>query len=719
MRAAVTAMVACAALTACAGAAQAGVTSPQPVSPTGFHVQEGAVATGGGRIAVVMLGYRSSRDFSLQARTGGVRGLGPLQRLDGSVEFPQVAVGADGTAVAAWTAQRRNSTPVLRVAVARPGHSFGQVQTLSTLSPMGALGGVGVTSTGRAVVAWRRGASTTPVQVAIAAPGRPFGTPQTLGENRQSGPSGTVPVVTVAPSGTVVVAWLDTPTPPQPPPAPPLTVRTARVLAATLAAGAARFDPSTELAALSASGPEAASGPGGAAVTWRQAATEVRLAPLTTGNVFAPAVLLPPYRHRWDGGADLGDHVALGLPAGGSNDALWRESRTRNFKLTFAAVKSSSRPSGGVFSPAKQLSTSGWLAGTPRAGALTDRTVAAWGETGPGRPRVRIAVRPVGRGWTVLRPLPAPEIDTNRLRAATSPQYAVVTWIQVVDKLDGGGRLYLTTYRPPAPAVSAARTYTQITAGDGHTCALTRAGKVVCRGYNAYGQTRVPAGVYTAITAGEGSTCALTRAGTARCWGKFRPFREKRVPAGSVQIDEGGGVACVLNRTGKAICLSDKKGARTRVPAGLYKQVLVGDGYACTLTRAGKINCWNLYSAPTSVVQGVPPGTFTQISGHFGTACALTPGGAAVCWGDSAREFGLTAVPPGSYSQVGAGYTHACALTRAGNVVCWGRRNAAAVKEVPSGTFAQIVSGKYHACALTRSGKVVCWGSGFDPRKAF
>ena len=173
----------------------------------------------------------------------------------------------------------------------------------------------------------------------------------------------------------------------------------------------------------------------------------MRLASLTPGNVFAPPVLLPPYPHRRDGDADLGDHLALGLPVGGANDALWRESRTRNFKLTFAAVKSSSRPPGGAFSSAKQLSTSGWLAGTPQAGALTDRTVAAWGETGPGRPRVRIAVRPVGRGWTALRPLPAPEIDTNRLRAATSPKYAVVTWIQNVDE-QGAGRLYLTTYRP-------------------------------------------------------------------------------------------------------------------------------------------------------------------------------------------------------------------------------------------------------------------------------
>ncbi|WP_187368933.1 hypothetical protein [Baekduia soli] len=443
VRASVTAIVACAALAVYAGTAQARVTSPQPVSPTGFHVVQNAVSTGGGRIAVVMLGYHSSRDFSLQARTGSARGLGPLQRLDTTGEFPQVAAGADGTVVAAWVAYRQGSTPVLRAAVARPGHNFGHMQELSHARSM-ALGGVTVTPRGRAVVVWRGGTSGTSVQAALASSGHAFGTAQTLGTSRQN-----VPAVSVAPNGTVLVTWLDTPAPPQPPPAPRPAGGPARVFAATLVEGAVRFGRPSELGTMGAGsfGPEAAGGPGGAAVTWRQAATDVRLVALTPQNVFAPPVLLPPYQHRRDGDADLGDHVALGLPAGGSNVALWREVRSNGFIPTFAAVKSSSRPSGGVFSPAKQLSASGWFAGTPQAGALTDRTVAAWGETGPGRPRVRIAVRPVGRGWTALRPLPAPGIDTNRLRAATSSRDAVITWIQDVNN-QGAGRLILTTYQP-------------------------------------------------------------------------------------------------------------------------------------------------------------------------------------------------------------------------------------------------------------------------------
>ena len=223
------------------------------------------------------------------------------------------------------------------------------------------------------------------------------------------------------------------------------------MFAATLIEGAARFGRPSELGTMGVGsfGPEAAGGPGGAAVTWRQArATEVRrLVSLTPQNVFAPPVLLPPYQHRRDGDADLGDHVALGLPAGGSNVALWREVRSNGFIPTFAAVKSSSRPSGGVFSPAKRLSASGWLAGTPQAGALTDRTVAAWGES---RPRSSARTdRGAPRRSRLDRAAPAAR-PRDRHQQAQGRDLAQVRrhHLDPGRRRQGAGRLYLTTYRP-------------------------------------------------------------------------------------------------------------------------------------------------------------------------------------------------------------------------------------------------------------------------------
>src|SRR5918998_4203426 len=167
--------------------ARASVSTPKPVSPRGLLVQQSAVAAGGDRTAVLMAGDRAPagrRDFSLHARLGNATSLGRLQRLaTGDVHGPQVAVGADGTAVAAWTAHPRSGMSLLRVAIARPGQDFKAVQTLSH-APSILLGGVDVTAQGRAVVAWRPGTSGTPVQVAVASPGRRFAAGQTLGDSR-------------------------------------------------------------------------------------------------------------------------------------------------------------------------------------------------------------------------------------------------------------------------------------------------------------------------------------------------------------------------------------------------------------------------------------------------------------------------------------------------------------------------------------------------------
>ena len=82
----------------------------------------------------------------------------------------------------------------------------------------------------------------------------------------------------------------------------------------------------------------------------------------------------------------------------------------------------------------------------------------------------------------------------------------------------------------PAPSAGAfdqdPYTYTALTAGTAHTCAIdsdgndaqTR-GAARCWGSNLEGQSTPPSGIFTAITAGGAHTCGLRSNGTVECWG--------------------------------------------------------------------------------------------------------------------------------------------------------------------------------------------------------
>ena len=69
-------------------------------------------------------------------------------------------------------------------------------------------------------------------------------------------------------------------------------------------------------------------------------------------------------------------------------------------------------------------------------------------------------------------------------------------------------------------------TYTFISAGHAHTCAINGdgnatqvSGTVGCWGSDLYGQSTPPTGIFDSISAGEFQTCGLRQDGTVMCWG--------------------------------------------------------------------------------------------------------------------------------------------------------------------------------------------------------
>jgi alpha-tubulin suppressor-like RCC1 family protein len=91
---------------------------------------------------------------------------------------------------------------------------------------------------------------------------------------------------------------------------------------------------------------------------------------------------------------------------------------------------------------------------------------------------------------------------------------------------------YGTAPTSPCP-VGGHHRFTQLTAGDWHTCGLTSTGTAYCWGDNFYGQLGNPAGewffydpvlvegslAFTVLVAGGEHTCGLRQRGDVYCWG--------------------------------------------------------------------------------------------------------------------------------------------------------------------------------------------------------
>lgn len=181
-----------------------------------------------------------------------------------------------------------------------------------------------------------------------------------------------------------------------------------------------------------------------------------------------------------------------------------------------------------------------------------------------------------------------------------------------------------------------------ITAGDFHTCALANTGTLFCWGDNDSGQLGdnstiegvTPAAVnglpanLQAISAGSGHTCALTSTGDVYCWGDNR--------AG--QLGDGTTVDRLMPVTVSGL------------PSGIVAIAAAGDYQTCALTNVGGVYCWGangvgeLGDGTTAIrretpvpVNGLSSGVVAIVEGDD-HACALMNTGVVKCWGSN--QFG-------------------------------------------------------------------------------
>jgi len=223
-----------------------------------------------------------------------------------------------------------------------------------------------------------------------------------------------------------------------------------------------------------------------------------------------------------------------------------------------------------------------------------------------------------------------------------------------------------------------------VSAGDVHTCAVADDGSPLCWGYDGYGElgiggssgerptpvaiTGIPGGVEE-ISAGSGHTCALTYAGGVKCWGINYTLGDGTTRRSSVPVDVTG-----LARGVRAIG--------------------TGASPTCALKDDGSAWCWGGVLGTGTTKRSLVPVQVSALGRHVdaiasggGRRCAVLDAGGVKCWGDnrygslgdgtlSARKAPVAVRGlPGRATGVAAGGWHTCALLEDGRVFCWGHGN--------------------------------------------
>ena len=314
-----------------------------------------------------------------------------------------------------------------------------------------------------------------------------------------------------------------------------------------------------------------------------------------------------------------------------------------------------------------------------------------------------------------------------------------------------------TTNRPYPMRVSNSLTFSTVTGGGAHSCAVSTgaAGEAYCWGLNLTGQigdsstvsrsapTVVAGGLsFAGVASGGTFTCAVTTTdSSAYCWGWARdgelgsrpsetcPTSQGAEPCSRMPISVGGGLrfmviragarhVCALSADSTAYCwgnnasgqLGNGTTADTALPVAVFgglkfKLLTLGFDHSCGLTAAGDAYCWGdntwgqLGEATTGQALEPTPVTggiiFLSLSAGAEHTCGIGTGNTAQCWGENGS------------GQLGASATETC-TSASGRTVALCSHHPLPIST--NQIFASIFAGGHHTCAITTGGKAYCWG---------
>ena len=307
----------------------------------------------------------------------------------------------------------------------------------------------------------------------------------------------------------------------------------------------------------------------------------------------------------------------------------------------------------------------------------------------------------------------------------------------------------------------------QVSAGSYHTCALKTDETVFCWGEGTDGKLgnndteHAPTPVQVLmvgtpgilkdvkqISAGDAHSCAVTKGGSVFCWGKGVHGQ-----LGNNDTTQNFHTPVQVRGLGGTEFLSG------------IKQVSTGNEHTCALKKNGRVFCWgdgwygrlgnhDVQNSPTPVqVAGVGGTNFlsrvTQISVGTHHTCAVNEDGRTFCWGKGSEDQ-LGDNKTKTYSsapvqvvgvkgtgfligvkQVSAGNYHTCAVKTDETIFCWGEGRSGQLgnNDTTQGSptpvqvlgvggtgflsgIKQVSAKNYRTCALKVGGAAFCWGSG-------
>lgn len=349
-----------------------------------------------------------------------------------------------------------------------------------------------------------------------------------------------------------------------------------------------------------------------------------------------------------------------------------------------------------------------------------------------------VAMPPTAAGWSAVS-------GGTSHTCALASDGTVWCWGSDATGQLGNGSVTGLKYAPYPVAASTGLTFKRISAGHEHTCAISTAGTAYCWGSDSSGRlgngsgssfTQVsPSAVvmplnrtFTQISVGRDHSCAIASDGTAWCWGSDA----------SQQLGNGA-----TNGT-------QHQPIAVTLPLGkLFVQIAVGDAHTCAIAHDGSMYCWGSDASgqlgngdASSDLQPTPSATsvtaaMVEAATGASHTCAVSSQLRLSCSGsDASGQLGNGAptgnvtggahvvVSPG-LTEIVAGAAHTCAVGVDGSALCWGSDasgqlgagGSATDADAPSAVAAggepslDLEAGANHTCATTGGGSLWCWGS--------